>query len=76
MITLVDNTYTQCINNVQNLVKNKITETSDSARVFLDNNLNLLIRTVLHLIRRKLMEEAIILLLIRKSVTKHAEVGP
>lgn len=39
-------------------VKNKITETSDSARVFLDNNLNLLIRTVIHLIRRKLMEEA------------------
>lgn len=39
-------------------VKNKITETSDSARVFLDNNLNLLIGTVIHLIRRKLMEEA------------------
>lgn len=39
-------------------VKNKITETADSARVFLDNNLNLLIRTVMHLIRRKLMEEA------------------
>lgn len=29
-------------------VKNKITETSDSARVFLDNNLNLLIRTDIH----------------------------
>lgn len=57
-------------------VKNKITETSDSARVFLDNNLNLLIRTVIHLMRRKLMEEANYIIKIRKSVTKHPEVGP